>query len=56
MAVLSASPLQLVQSIPPVTRAFTFATIITSLLFYWFWWTGDENFSAPYLVLVPGQS
>ncbi|GJE85820.1 eukaryotic integral membrane protein [Phanerochaete sordida] len=56
MAVLSASPLQLVQSIPPVTRAFTLATVVTSLLYYWLWWTGDENFTAPYLVLVPGQS
>ena len=56
MAVLSASPLQLIASIPLVTRVFTAATILTTLLFYWLWWTGGENFSAPYLVLVPGSS
>lgn len=56
MAVLSTSPLQFVASIPLVTRVFTAATVLASLLFYWLWWTGDENFSAPYLVLVPGSS
>lgn len=56
MAVLSTSPLQLIASIPLVTRVFTIATILTSFLFYWLWWTGDEGFSAPYLVLIPGSS
>ncbi|KIP05346.1 hypothetical protein PHLGIDRAFT_128965 [Phlebiopsis gigantea 11061_1 CR5-6] len=56
MAVLSTSPLQFVASIPLVTRVFTAATIIASLLFYWLWWTGDGEFSVPYLVLVPGSS
>lgn len=56
MAVLSFSPLQLVASIPPVTRAFTVATVVMSLLFYWLWWTDGEGFSVPYLVLVPGSS
>lgn len=56
MAVLSSAPLQFVASIPPVTRAFTAATIVASLVYYWLWWTSDENFSVPYLVLVPGKS
>ncbi|THH33444.1 hypothetical protein EUX98_g756 [Antrodiella citrinella] len=53
MAVLSTAPLQFVASIPPVTRAFTAATILSSLLYYVLWWRGGEEFSAPYLVLVP---
>lgn len=56
MAVLSMAPLQFVASIPPVTRAFTALTIAFSLLYYWMWWTSDETFSVPYLVLVPGSS
>lgn len=56
MAVLSAAPLQFVASIPPVTRAFTIATVAASLLYYWLWWTGDSSFSVPYLVLIPGSS
>ena len=56
MAVLSSAPLQFIASIPTVTRAFTAATILTSLVYYWLWWTSDETFSVPYLVLVPGSS
>ncbi|TBU49924.1 eukaryotic integral membrane protein [Dichomitus squalens] len=56
MAVLSLAPLQFVASIPPTTRAVTAATIVLSLLYYFLLWTGDETFSAPYLVLVPGSS
>lgn len=56
MAVLSSAPLQFVTSIPPVTRAFTAATVIASLVYYWLWWTSDKDFSVPYLVLVPGSS
>ncbi len=56
MAVLSLAPLQYVASIPPATRAFTAATVVFSLLYYFLLWTGDETFSAPYLVLIPGSS
>ena len=56
MAVLSTAPLQFVASIPPVTRAFTALTVVSSLLYYALWWTGGDDFSAPYLVLVPGSS
>ena len=56
MAVLSSAPLQFIASIPTVTRAFTAATVFTSLVYYWLWWTADETFSVPYLVLVPGSS
>ncbi|KAI0931733.1 hypothetical protein AcV7_000962 [Taiwanofungus camphoratus] len=56
MAVLSTPPLQFVASIPPATRVFTAATIGFSLLFYFLRWTGDDEFSAPYLVLIPGSS
>lgn len=54
MAILSSTPLQLVASIPPVTRAFTAATVVTSLLYYWLYWTSGD--ALPYLVLVPGSS
>ncbi|KAI0347786.1 eukaryotic integral membrane protein [Trametopsis cervina] len=56
MAVLSTAPLQLLASIPPVTRAFTALTVVSSLLYYWLWWTSDSDFSVPWLVLVPGSS
>jgi len=56
MAVLTSAPLQYIASIPTVTRAFTAATIVSSLLYYWLWWTGGDDFQAPYLVLVPGSS
>ncbi len=56
MAVLSLAPLHFVASIPPATRAITAATVVFSLLYYFLLWTGDEKFSAPYLVLVPGSS
>ncbi|KAI0706116.1 eukaryotic integral membrane protein [Cytidiella melzeri] len=56
MAVLSTAPLQFIASIPPVTRTFTALTVVLSLLYYWLWWTSVENFSVPWLVLVPGSS
>ncbi|KAI0719965.1 eukaryotic integral membrane protein [Cerioporus squamosus] len=56
MAVLSLAPLHFISSIPPATRAITAATVVFSLLYYFLLWTGDEKFSAPYLVLVPGSS
>ncbi|KAI0756827.1 eukaryotic integral membrane protein [Daedaleopsis nitida] len=56
MAVLTFAPLQFVSSIPLSTRVVTAATILVSLLYYFLLWSGDEAFSAPYLVLVPGSS
>ena len=56
MAVLSSAPLHFITSIPPVTRAFTAATVVGSLVYYWLWWTREADFSVPYLVLVPGTS
>jgi len=54
MAILSSAPLQFIVSTPVVTRAFTAATVAFSLLYYLITWSGDTT--APYLVLVPGQS
>lgn len=56
MAFLSTSPLQLIQSIPPVTRAFTAGTVVSSLLYYFLSWSGGPDFEGAYLVLVPGSS
>lgn len=53
MAVLS-SPILLIQSIPPVTRVFAAATILSSGLYAWLKWNGVE--STPYLTLIPGSS
>lgn len=55
MAVLS-SPLVLIQSIPPVTRAFTAATIVSSALYAWLCWKGLASDASHYLTLVPGAS
>ncbi|KAK7064081.1 hypothetical protein R3P38DRAFT_2492769 [Favolaschia claudopus] len=54
MAVLP-SPLVFIASIPPVTRGFTAATVVTSLFYAWLVWTGATA-DAPYLVVVPGSS
>ncbi|PCH33974.1 DUF1751-domain-containing protein [Wolfiporia cocos MD-104 SS10] len=56
MAVLSFSPAQLVATIPLATRIYTAATVGFSLLYYVLYWTGGDNFAAPYLVLIPGSS
>lgn len=56
MAVLSTAPLQFIASTPPVTRGFTAATVILSLVYYVLCWKGQENVSAPYYVLVPGSA
>lgn len=53
MAVLP-SPLVFLASIPPVTRGFTAATLISSILYAWLNWTG--TLYSPYLVVVPGSS
>ena len=55
MAILS-SPVQLITSIPIVTRVFTATTLLCSLFYlYMRWQTGDPHF-APYLTLIPGAS
>jgi hypothetical protein len=53
MAVLPSAVLYLT-SIPPVTRAFTAATFICSLIYAWLRWQGGGNI--PYMTLVPGSS
>ncbi|KAJ6621176.1 eukaryotic integral membrane protein-domain-containing protein [Mycena sp. CBHHK59/15] len=53
MAVLP-SPLLFIASIPPVTRGFTAATIVSSLFYAWLRW--NETVYAPYLTVVPGSS
>ncbi|KAF9015629.1 eukaryotic integral membrane protein-domain-containing protein [Cyathus striatus] len=55
MAVLS-SPLLLIQSVPPVTRAFTAATVVSSALYVFLWWKGVWPEVAHYMTLVPGSS
>ncbi|KAF5384908.1 hypothetical protein D9615_001297 [Tricholomella constricta] len=55
MAVLS-SPLILVQSIPPVTRSFTVATIVCSGVYAWLWWKGLGLEAAEYMTMVPGSA
>ncbi|KAG5353677.1 hypothetical protein C0989_003814 [Termitomyces sp. Mn162] len=55
MAVLS-SPLVLLQSIPPVTRIFTAATIISSSFYGWSYWKGWEADVADWLLVVPGTA
>ncbi|KAF9245784.1 hypothetical protein BU15DRAFT_85475 [Melanogaster broomeanus] len=54
MAILS-TPLQYLTSIPPVTRAFTAATLAASSLYFWIWWTTGSTY-IPWLTLVPGSS
>ncbi|KAF6766649.1 eukaryotic integral membrane protein-domain-containing protein [Ephemerocybe angulata] len=54
MAMLS-SPLVLIQSVPPVTRAFTAATLVTSALYGWCWWRGVGPDAAFYTTLIPGS-
>ncbi|XP_006454080.1 hypothetical protein AGABI2DRAFT_189397 [Agaricus bisporus var. bisporus H97] len=55
MAVLS-SPIQLIQSIPPVTRAFTFATILFSGFYAWLRYQGLDSTYAHWFLLIPGTS
>jgi hypothetical protein len=54
MAILS-TPLQYINSVPPVTRFFTAATLASSALYFWIRWTTD-TVSVPYLTMVPGAS
>ncbi|KAG0707486.1 eukaryotic integral membrane protein-domain-containing protein [Suillus ampliporus] len=53
MAILS-TPLQYINSVPPVTRFFTAATLASSTLYLWIRWT--TNNPVPYLTMVPGTS
>lgn len=55
MAVLS-SPLVLIQSIPPVTRAFTLATVLSTALYAYLCWKGMAPEAARYMTLVPGSA
>ncbi|GLB35903.1 putative eukaryotic integral membrane protein (DUF1751) [Lyophyllum shimeji] len=55
MAVLS-SPLILIQSIPPVTRGFTLATVIFSTVYGWLCWKGLGPQAAQYMTVVPGSA
>jgi len=55
MAVLP-SPIQFISSIPPVTRGFTAATVLTSLLYLCLQWSQPDQAYSPYLTLVPGSS
>jgi membrane associated rhomboid family serine protease len=55
MAVLS-SPLSLLLAVPPVTRAFSAATIISSAIYAWLWWSGMAQEVAPYITMVPGSA
>ncbi|KAH7908004.1 eukaryotic integral membrane protein-domain-containing protein [Hygrophoropsis aurantiaca] len=54
MAILS-TPLQYLNSIPPVTRGFTACTVATSSFYLWTQWTSGTTTIA-YLTLVPGAS
>ncbi len=53
MVVLS-SPLALIQSVPPVTRAFTAFTVISSATYGYLWWKNLQLEAVLYLTLVPG--
>lgn len=54
MAILS-TPLQYIKSVPPVTRFFTAATLVSSILYLWIRWTTGST-PVAYLTLVPGTS
>lgn len=50
------SPIQLIASIPPVTRFFTAATVLLSLFYLYLQWKSETGYPVPYLTLVPGSS
>lgn len=50
------SPIQLLASIPPVTRTFAAATVSLSLFYLYLQWRIGPEYTAPYLTLVPGSS
>jgi hypothetical protein len=49
------SPIQLIASIPPVTRYFVAATFLFSLSYIYSQWRGVGD-PGPYLTLIPGSS
>jgi hypothetical protein len=55
MAVLS-SPIVLFQAVPPVTRAFTGATILSSALYAYLHWKGLGPEAVQYMLIVPGSA
>ncbi|KAF8807828.1 DUF1751-domain-containing protein [Phlegmacium glaucopus] len=55
MAILS-SPLALIQSVPPVTRYFTLATIISTASYAYLCWKGMAPEAARYMTFVPGSA
>ena len=55
MVVLS-TPLVLLQSIPPVTRAFSFATAVSTSLYAYLTWKGFEADASYYMTVVPGTA
>lgn len=50
------SPLMLIQSVPPVTRAFTAATIASSALYGYLCWKDMGLKASQYMLLVPGTA
>lgn len=50
------SPIQLIASVPPLTRFFTLATVLLSLFYLYLQWKSDATYPMPYLTLVPGTS
>jgi hypothetical protein len=54
MAILS-TPFQYLAAVPPVTRAWTAATIISTLFYFWVTWKTHNDYT-PYVTLVPGSS
>jgi len=54
MAILS-TPFQYLAAIPPVTRAWTAATIVSTLFYFWVVYKTHSDY-APYITLVPGSS
>ena len=50
------SPIQLIASVPPLTRFFTVATASLSLFYLYLQWKSDATYPLPYLTLVPGTS
>lgn len=55
MAILS-SPLQVVLSVPPVTRAFTGATVLSSALYAYLCWRGLRTEALQYMTMLPGYA
>ncbi|KAI0308157.1 DUF1751-domain-containing protein [Multifurca ochricompacta] len=50
------SPIQLITSVPPVTRSFTAATVLLSFFYIYLQWRSEIVYPVPYLTLVPGSS